>query len=143
MPNTPAAICTVQHIDHVGVAVRDLKAAMELFHRVFGIPPGEIKTSPQDGVQGVMLSQGETRIELVSPLGENTPVARFLARRGEGLHHLAFRVDNVTERLEALKTLGIQLVDQEPRPGMSGMIAFIHPKSVHGVLTELVQPYGD
>ena len=82
---------------------------------------------------------GQTRLELLQPLSPDSPVGRFLERRGEGLHHLALHVDNVAQKLENLSARGLELVDREPRPGLSGVIAFVHPRSVHGILTELVQ----
>lgn len=131
--------CTVRYIDHVGIAVRDLDVAMKLFQEVFQIPTGEVKELPDQGVRGTILAVGQTRLELIEPLSAESPVARFLERRGEGLHHLALNVDNITEKLENLNRLGVELIDTEPRPGLSGTIAFIHPRSVHGILTELVQ----
>jgi methylmalonyl-CoA epimerase len=138
-----SSTCTVQAIDHVGIAVHDLDAAIAFFHRTFGIQPGDVKTSHENGVRVCLLQVGETRIELLSPLSAESPMARFLERRGEGLHHLAFRVNTISQRLKAAEALGLQLVDREPRRGISGTIAFIHPKSVYGVLTELVEPYKD
>ena len=136
MVNNP---CTVQYIDHVGIAVRDLEAAMATFYELFAVPPGEIVELADQDVRGVLLSLGQTRLELLQPLSPDGPVGRFLERRGEGLHHLAFNVDNIEEKLAVLKSRGVDLVDQEPRPGLSGTIAFVHPRSVHGILTELVQ----
>ncbi len=135
--NTPA--CTVDYIDHVGVAVRDLEAALKTFQEVFQISPGEIKELPDQGVRATLLPVGQTRLELLQPLSAESAVGRFIERRGEGLHHLAFHVDNVSEKLEILSAQGLELVDREPRYGLSGIIAFIHPRSVHGILTELVQ----
>ncbi len=132
-------ICTVQYVDHVGAAVKDLDAAIKLFRDVFQIQPGEIKELPDQGVRATLLFVGQTRLELLQPLSAESPVGRFLERRGEGLHHLAFHVDNVAEKLENLGDRGIDLIDREPREGLSGIIAFIHPRSVHGILTELVQ----
>ncbi len=132
-------ICTVQYVDHVGAAVKDLDAAIKLFRDVFQIQPGEIKELPDQGVRATLLLVGQTRLELLQPLSAESPVGRFLERRGEGLHHLAFHVDNVAEKLENLGDRGIELIDREPREGLSGIIAFIHPRSVHGILTELVQ----
>jgi methylmalonyl-CoA/ethylmalonyl-CoA epimerase len=135
--NTPA--CTVDYIDHVGVAVRDLEAALKTFQEVFQISPGEIKELPDQGVRATLLPVGQTRLELLQPLSAESAVGRFIERRGEGLHHLAFHVDNVSEKLEILSAQGLELVDREPRHGLSGIIAFVHPRSVHGILTELVQ----
>ncbi len=133
------AVCTVQYIDHVGLAVRDLEAAMKLYSEVFGATLGEVLELPDQGVRGTLLEMGQTRLELLEPLDPDTAIGRFLARRGEGLHHLAFHVENIEEKLESLKAHGFELVDLQPRPGITGLIAFIHPRSVHGVLTELVQ----
>lgn len=131
--------CTVQYIDHVGLAVHNLDVSMRFFQEVFQIPPGEIKELHEQGVRAALLPVGQTRIELLEPLSADSPVGRFLERRGEGLHHLAFHVEDIAEKLKALSARGLELVDLQPRPGLSGMIAFIHPRSVHGVLTELVQ----
>ena len=132
-------VCTVQYVDHVGAAVKDLDAAIKLFRDIFQIQPGEIKELPDQGVRATLLLVGQTRLELLQPLSPESPVGRFLERRGEGLHHLAFHVDNVAEKLGNLSDRGIELIDREPREGLSGTIAFIHPRSVHGILTELVQ----
>lgn len=132
-------VCTVQYIDHVGVAVHDLEAAIKLFSEVFGATPGGVVELPDQGVRGTLLEMGQTRLELLQPLGPDTVVGHFLARRGEGLHHLAFHVENIEQKLMLLKAHGLELVDHQPRPGMAGLIAFLHPKSVHGILTELVQ----
>ena len=134
-----SATCTVQYIDHVGIAVHDLEAAQSFFQEVFQISPGEIKELPDQGVRATLLPVGKTRLELLQPLSAESPVSRFLERRGEGLHHLALHVENVSEALEVVSERGLELIDREPRPGLSGIIAFIHPRSVHGILTELVQ----
>ena len=131
--------CTVQYIDHVGVAVRDLEASLKFFLEVFSISPGPIKALPEQGVRGTLLPLGQTRLELLQPLVPDSPLGRFLESRGEGLHHLALNVDDIAEKLQILKAEGLELVDQAPRAGLSGLIAFIHPRSVHGILTELVQ----
>ena len=132
-------VCTVQYVDHVGAAVKDLDAAIKLFRDIFQIEPAEIKELPDQGVRATLLLVGQTRLELLQPLSADSPVGRFLERRGEGLHHLAFHVDNVAEKLGNLSDQGIELIDREPREGLSGTIAFLHPRSVHGILTELVQ----
>jgi len=139
MSDTQPDACTVQYIDHVGIAVRDLEAALKLFQEVFQVSPGEIKELPEQGVRATLLPVGQTRLELLQPLSADSPIGRFLERRGEGLHHLAFHIDNIAEKLRILSARGLQLVDKEPRPGLSGIIAFVHPSSVHGILTELVQ----
>ena len=134
-----AETCTVNYIDHVGVAVKDIDAALKLFQQVFGTPPAEVKELADQGVRATLIQVGQTRLELLAPLSEESAVGRFIQRRGEGLHHLALNVDDIAGKLEVLKTLGVRLVDQEPREGLSGSIAFVHPSSVFGVLTELVE----
>ena len=131
--------CSVNHIDHVGVAVKDIEAALKLFQDVFGAPSAEIRELPDQGVRATLIQVGQTRLELLEPLSGDSPVGRFIERRGEGLHHLALNVSELSNKLSALETLGFQLVDKEPRQGLSGTIAFIHPSSVFGVLTELVE----
>ena len=131
--------CTVNYIDHIGLAVKDINAALELFQQVFGAPPGEAVEFPDQGVRGALMQVGQTRLELLEPLAEDTAVGRFIERRGEGLHHLAFNVSDVSGKLKILEAQGFRLVDREPRRGLSGIVAFIHPSSVFGVLTELVE----
>ena len=134
-----AETCTVNYIDHVGVAVKDINAALQLFQQVFGTPPAKVEELADQGVRATLIQVGETRLELLEPLSEESAVGRFIQRRGEGLHHLAFNVDDVSGKLKVLESLGLRLIDQEPRGGLSGTIAFVHPNSVFGVLTELVQ----
>jgi len=134
-----AETCTVNYIDHVGVAVKDIDAALKLFQQVFGTSPAQVEELADQGVRATLIQVGQTQLELLEPLSEESAVGRFIQRRGEGLHHLALNVDDISSKLEVLKTLGVRLVDQEPREGLSGSIAFVHPSSVFGVLTELVE----
>ena len=131
--------CTVRYVDHVGIAVEDIYRAMDFFRRTFGIETAEVRELAEQGVKATLLALGQTRLELIQPLGPETSVGRFLERRGEGLHHLAFNVEDVSKSLEAVKGAGLETIDQAPKEGLSGLIAFIHPRSTHGVLTELVQ----
>ena len=131
--------CVVEYVDHVGVAVADLEKALAFFRETFGVPMPEVKELEDQGVRAALISVGQTRLELLQPTGPETPVGRFIERRGEGLHHLAFNVKDVAAGLEAVKSQGLEVIDEAPREGLSGLIAFIHPRSVHGVLTELVQ----
>ena len=131
--------CVVEYVDHVGVAVANLDEALAFFRQTFGVPMPEVKELEDQGVRAALISVGQTRLELLQPMGPETPVGRFIERRGEGLHHLAFNVKDVAAGLEAVKTQGLEVIDEAPREGLSGLIAFIHPRSVHGVLTELVQ----
>ncbi len=133
------SICSVNYIDHVGVAVQDIQVALELFQRVFGTPPAQVQELADQGVRATLIQVGQTRLELLEPLSEDTPVGRFIQRRGEGLHHLAFNVSDLPGKLKVIEQQGLQLVDREPRKGLSGNIAFVHPRSLLGILTELVE----
>ena len=137
METSPA--CTVDYVDHVGIAVHDLDQAMALFHDTFGAPMAEAQELADQGVRACLISVGQTRLELLQPLSPDTPVGKFLERRGEGLHHLALHVADVGDSIEGLRQKGLDLIDLQPREGLSGLIAFVHPRSVHGILTELVQ----
>ena len=135
----PPPVCTFDYIDHVGIAVYELEETLSFFQEIFGAPEAQMVELPDQGVKACLVAVGQTRLELLQPLSPDTAVARFLERHGEGLHHLALHVDNVRQRLEALDSRGLELIDHEPRPGLSGTIAFVHPRSVHGILTELVE----
>ena len=136
-------VCTVNHIDHVGVAVKDIDAAMAFFKNVFDVRDAEITLMEDQGVRATLIEVGQTRLELLEPTGPETGVGKFIERRGEGLHHLAFNVTDIGGKLQTLKTLGVDLIDQSPREGLSGTIAFVHPRSVFGILTELVESNPD
>ena len=128
-------------IDHVGVAVEDIDAALELYRDALGMPLVHRETVTEQGVEAALLDIGDGHIELLEPLGPETPVGRFLARSGPGLHHVAYRVNSVEETLTELSGAGLRLIDEQPRVGIRGsLVAFVHPKSTDGVLTELVQP---
>lgn len=133
------AVCAVNYIDHVGVAVNDIEAALAFFAANFGAPDAEVVALDDQGVRACLIEIGQTRLELLQPLTPESAVGRFLARRGEGLHHLALNVDDIGGKLRILSANGLSLVDREPRHGLSGTIAFVHPRSVFGVLTELVE----
>ena len=133
------SVCSVSYIDHVGVAVKDINAALKFFQEVFGAPPAEIESLPDQGVRATLIQVGQTRLELLEPLSDDSPVGRFVERRGEGLHHLALNVPGLAATLIKLEEHGVDLVDREPREGLSGMIAFLHPRSTFGILTELVE----
>ncbi len=127
-------------IDHVGIAVEDLDAAVEHYRRTLGIEPTHRERVGSQGVEEVLLAVGSSFIQLLGALGPDTPVGRFLERRGPGVHHIGYRVDDVSSALEHLRAEGVELIDQTPRPGSRGtMIAFVHPKGMGGVLVELVQ----
>lgn len=129
----------VKGIHHVGVAVDDVGRAVDLYRRLFGAELEERERLEEQGVDAVSLRIGESRIELLGALGPETPVGKFLADRGPGMHHLAFAVDDVGGELERLAQDGAELVDQAPRPGAFGTtVAFVHPHAAGGVLAELV-----
>jgi methylmalonyl-CoA/ethylmalonyl-CoA epimerase len=136
----------LQRIDHVGIAVADLDAAIERYRDTFALDVVALETNTEQGVREAMLALGAgatspaSYVQLLEPLGDDTPVGRFLARRGEGLHHIGYAVNDVAEELKYLTQQGIELIDQRPRHGsMGASIAFLHPRGLHGVLTELVQ----
>ena len=131
-------------VDHVGVAVDDLEAALVLYRDTLGMPLVHRETVAEQGVEAALLDVGESHIELLSPLGPDTAVGKFLARKGPGLHHVAYRVDSVDDALAALSKAGMRLIDEQPRTGIrNSRVAFVHPSSTGGVLTEIVQPASD
>ena len=132
-------VCTVNYVDHVGVAVKDIEASLAFFKKVFDMPDAQIELLEDQGVRATLIKVGQTRLELLEPTSPESGVGRFIERRGEGLHHLAFNVTDISGKLQTLKTLGVDLIDQTPREGLSGAIAFVHPRSVFGILTELVE----
>ena len=128
-------------IDHVGVAVDDLDAALALYEGDLGMTLVHRETVAEQGVEAVLLDVGATHVELLRPLGPETAVGRFLAKRGPGLHHVAYRVEEIEAALAELRARGITLIDERPRTGIrQSRVAFLHPKSTGGVLTELVEP---
>ena len=130
-------------VDHIGVAVDDLEAAIELYGELLAMPVQHRETVQEQGVEAVLLGIGDSHVELLSPLGEDTAVGKFLAKRGPGLHHTAYRCDDVERALELCRERGLRLIDERPRRGIrNSRVAFLHPGSTGGVLTELVQPEG-
>jgi methylmalonyl-CoA/ethylmalonyl-CoA epimerase len=130
-----------QGIHHLGVAVDDLDAALETYERLFGAELEHRATVPDQGVKAAAVLVGADRVELLEPLGEDTPIGRFLAKRGPGMHHVAYEVSDVEAALVRLAEAGADLIDGVPRAGLFGLeVAFVHPDSVHGVLSEVVSP---
>jgi methylmalonyl-CoA epimerase len=128
-------------IDHIGVAVADLDAALALHEQTYGMPVVHRETVTEQGVEAVLLDVGESHVELLRPLSEDTPVGRFLAKRGPGLHHVAYQVADIEGALARLRDGGVRLIDDSPRIGIRGSrVAFLHPSASGGVLTELVEP---
>jgi methylmalonyl-CoA/ethylmalonyl-CoA epimerase len=128
-------------IDHIGVAVEDLDVALALYRNALAMPLVHRETVSDQGVEAVLLDVGDSHVELLAPLGPDTAVGRYLAKRGPGLHHVAYRVESIEDTLAALSAAGLRLIDTEPRTGIRGSrVAFVHPGSTGGVLTEIVQP---
>jgi methylmalonyl-CoA epimerase len=131
----------LNRIDHVGVAVEDIDAALELYEKALGMPVVHRETVAEQGVEAVLLDVGDGHVELLKPLGPDTPVGKFLAKKGPGLHHVAYAVDDIEATLAGLGEQGIELIDREPRTGIrNSRVAFVHPRSTGSVLTEIVQP---
>jgi methylmalonyl-CoA/ethylmalonyl-CoA epimerase len=129
----------VRGIHHLGVAVTDLDEAIATYERLFGARVERRDSLASQGVEAVSLLVGEGRVELLAPTGDDTPVGRFLARRGPGMHHVALETDDVERAIRELAAAGAEVVDEAPRPGLFGLeVAFVHPGAVHGVLTEVV-----
>jgi methylmalonyl-CoA/ethylmalonyl-CoA epimerase len=133
----------LKKIHHVGVVVPDLERALALWQGVLGMHLTKRETILDQGVKAALLKVGESEIELLEPLSPDNGVGKFLARRGGGLHHVCFATEDVERELAGAKAKGIQLIDQKPRPGLAGMICFLHPKATRGVLVEYAQPFED
>ena len=126
-------------IHHLGVAVEDLDEALATYERLFGAELEHRELVPEQGVEAAAVRVGESRVELLASLGTDTPVGKFLANRGPGMHHVAYEVDDLRETLAHLAESGAELIDDEPRQGLFGLeVAFVHPHAVHGVLSEVV-----
>lgn len=137
-----AHIGPIRRIHHVGIVVRDLEASMAMYRDRLGLPFESVLDHPSDGVRLAFLAAGDSKVELLAPTEEGTGVARFLAARGEGLHHVCLEVDDVAAALARLAAGGFELIDQAPRRGAEGPVAFIHPRSTHGALIELIEAPG-
>lgn len=128
-------------VDHIGIATRGIDEALVLWRDALGLSVDSTEEVTEQGVRVAMLGIGESHIELLEPLSEDSPVGKFLDKRGPGIHHVAIRVDDIHETLSQLKKKGTRLIDETPRIGAGGcLVAFVHPSSVNGVLLELVQP---
>ncbi len=131
-------------IDHIGVAVEDLDAAIELYESSFEMALAHRETVESQGVEAVLLDVGDGHVELLRPLGADTAVGKFIERKGPGLHHVAYAVDDIDSTLGALRDAGLELIDSEARTGIrESRVAFLHPRSTGGVLTEIVEPAGN
>jgi methylmalonyl-CoA/ethylmalonyl-CoA epimerase len=130
-------------IDHIGVAVEEIDAAIALYQNSFEMELAHRETVESQGVEAVLLDVGDGHVELLAPLGPDTPVGKFMAKNGAGLHHVAYVVDDIDATLEKLSAAGLRLIDSEARVGIrDSRVAFLHPRSTGGVLTEIVEPAG-
>jgi methylmalonyl-CoA/ethylmalonyl-CoA epimerase len=130
-------------IDHIGIAVKSLADAVKVFEQAVGLPPAGYDEVDEQGVRVAMLAIGESRIELLEPTRPDSPIEKFMSKRGEGIHHVAVQVDNLEAALDRLKAAGVRLIDDRPKRGAHNTrIAFVHPASTHGVLMELVEHGG-
>jgi methylmalonyl-CoA/ethylmalonyl-CoA epimerase len=131
----------LDRIDHIGVATDDLEAALALYEGTLGMPVAHRETVESQGVEAVLLDVGDGHVELLRPLGPETPVGKYLDKRGPGLHHVAYAVGDIDDVLGRLKEAGVEMIDTEPRQGIrDSRVAFVHPRSTGGVLTEIVEP---
>ena len=128
-------------IDHIGVAVPEIESGLELYRDRLRLAVAHREVVEQQGVEAVLIDVGENHVELLAPLGADTPVGRFLAKQGPGLHHVAYQVRDIDSALSELKRAGLALIDEQPRAGIRGSrVAFLHPRATGGVLTEIVEP---
>jgi methylmalonyl-CoA epimerase len=126
-------------IDHIGIVVRDIREALRVYETALGLSLEEVSDVPDQKVQVAFLPIGESNIELVQPTSDDTGIARYLAKRGEGIHHLCIEIEDIEAALAQLKAQDVPLIDETPRRGAHGRVAFVHPKGAHGVLIELVE----
>ncbi len=140
MSDRPEGASNLTEIDHVAIAVRDLDAAIDWYESTLGARVAHRERVESDGVEEALLAVAQSYIQLITPTVESSPVARFLERRGEGLHHVGYRVSDCAAALEQMRAAGAQPIDEAPRPGSRGTtVAFVHPRSAFGTLIELVQ----
>ena len=130
----------IKKIDHVAIAVKDLDDSLSFYDEILGLKPEKVEVVADQGVKAAIIPIGEgSEIELIQPINTTSGVAKFLEKKGEGIHHISLVVENVDEALKSLVAKGVELIDKEPRVGLAGRIAFLHPKSTKGILIELVQ----
>ena len=129
----------ITKINHIAIVVSDLDASLQAYHELLGLPIGDRKVMPEQQVEVAFLPAGDSQIELITPITEDSGVAKYLARRGEGIHHICLEVDDVEAALAEMKAKGVQLINQETIEAAEGRAFFLHPKGTHGVLIELLE----
>lgn len=129
----------IKKVDHVSIVVKNLDEGLKIFEKILGIKSSHIHEVPDQGIKAAMIMVGNVEVELIEPTNTESGVAKFLEKKGEGVHHICFEVDNVDKELESLAGKGIELIDKKGRKGLAGKIGFLHPKSTRGVLIELAQ----
>ncbi len=134
--------CVARHINHVAIAVKDIEASLALYGKVVGVSGDDVQDIEDQGVRATLVRIGGSQLEFIQPTDAGGAIARFIERHGEGLHHVCFEVDDLQGTLDKLADVEVELVDREPRQGLSGSIAFLHPRSTGGVLIELVDQQG-
>lgn len=132
-------VCVARDINHVCIAVRDIVETLRFYETAFGVGPAEVESVEDQAVLAAIVTMGSSQLEFIQPMNTESGVAKFIERRGEGLHHICFDVDDLQTTLDRLDAAGMELIDKTPRKGVAGMIAFIHPKATRGVLVELVE----
>lgn len=130
----------ITRLDHIGIAVHSIEDTLPIYTQLLGLKLVKLEDAKQHGIKAALLAVGETNIELIEPLDKESPISKFLEKRGQGIHHIAFKVDNIEKSLDELKAKGVALIDKKPRIGFEGgKIAFLHPKSTGNILIELCQ----
>ena len=136
---SPESICTAKSINHVCIAVGNIVESLKLYAKLFGIPLPKIETISDQKVKATMIKLGNSSLEFIEPIDNDSGVAKFIRNKGEGIHHICFEVENIQKSIKQLQNAEVKLIDMQPRQGLEGMIAFIHPKSTGNVLVELIE----
>ena len=136
---SPESICTAKSINHVCIAVGNIVESLKLYIKLFGIPLPKIETISDQKVKATMIKLGNSSLEFIEPIDNDSGVAKFIRNKGEGIHHICFEVENIQKSIKQLQNAEVKLIDTQPRQGLEGMIAFIHPKSTGNVLVELIE----
>ena len=129
----------IKKVDHISIAVKNLEEGLKIYENLLGIKPSHVEEVPDQGIKAAMIQVGDVEIEIIQPINPDSGVAKFLDKKGEGIHHICLEVDDVDRELESLAARGTELIDKKGRKGLAGKIGFLHPRSTNGVLIELAQ----